>query len=134
MKRLTEKRSNTIKAFYGIMVGIVYQLAFQLPSNLALQISLTLICAFLYTIPCIINLETIKHFEIKGIKPFIKSDILFLLPEAVISSVMTELICQSFQGVNAVLSGMGSIIFILIVIPLTAVFWLAYLIFNSSYK
>lgn len=134
MKRNTAYNRYIIKAVYSAVVGMAFQLSFQLPSSIITQTVLLLVFAAMYIVPFIINVETIKHFEINGIKPFIIEDTLFVFLPAIVSSVITELICSAVNGKDDALAGMGSFIFIGIAAFTMLVFWLVYLFFNLTYK
>lgn len=134
MKRNTAYKRYILKAAYSAVVGIVFQVSFQLPSNIILQMILLLVFSTLYVVPFIINVETIKHYEIDGIKPFIIEDALLVFCPAVVCGVVTELICSAVKDADDSLAGIGSFIFIGIAVFTMLVFWLVYLFFNLTYR
>ena len=134
MKRNTEYDRYIYKAVYAALTGIAFQLAFQLPKDIITQTVLLLISSVLYVVPFIVNVEIIKHYETNGIKPFLLKDTILVFLPAALASVITEMICGVLSNTEGELSGMGTFIFIGIGLFTMLAFWLAYLIFNLTYK
>ena len=124
----------TLKAVYSGFTGISFMLSFVLPTDITAQVVLLLISAVLYVVPFIVNVETIKHYEINGIKAFIVEDLLLVMLPAVVLAVVTEMIYNGVSTREVVLAGMGSFIFIGIALFTMLAFWIAYLVFNITYK
>lgn len=134
MKAVLKSRTNLIKCIYSAVVGGAFQLSFRLPSDLVTQIILIFISGLLFSIPFIINVQTIKIYRVEGIKGFIISDMLFAFAPAVISAVFAEVVYILFKDIPDYSKGMGSIMFIAIALLLMLCFWLGYLLTNAIYK
>ena len=134
MKKNTENNRHISKAIYGCAVGLAFQLAFQLPSSIGAQMILVFIVILAYVLPFIINVEYIKSHEIAGVKPFIKEDIVFLFPEAVVTCAVAEFVITSFMENAAYFSGMGLLIFFGVASLTMLCFWAAYAVVNKLYK
>ena len=134
MKKNTANKYRIIKAVYGAVIGLLFQLAFQLPQTVGTQMTLVFIVMLAYILPLIINVEYIKSHEITGVKPFIIGDAVFLLPESIVSCVAAEYVISAIIGSDSYYSGMGTLIFAGIALIVTACFWAVYAAVNKLYK
>ena len=134
MNKNTANKLHIIKAAYGVVIGVLFQLAFQLPTSIGAQMAFVFAVILLYVLPFIVNVEYIKTHAIDGIKRFITGDLLFLFPESFISCVITEYIITSSMDDAEYFSGMGTMIFGGVALLTMLCFWGAYAAVNKLYK
>lgn len=134
MRTYIRNNLKILKSIYGAVIGVAYQLSFQLSQSVGVQIWLIFLTVTLYALPMLANIEIIKRYETDGIKKFILSDLLFLFSPAIITSVLTELVYGALSSVPDYTNGMGSAIFLCVTVLLTPSFWLIYLIVNTVYS
>ncbi len=124
-----------LRAIYGAICGIFFQLAFQLPQTMIGQTVLIFCVMFAYLVPSVITVEYIKSHVINGIKPFMFDESVFFCPSAFLTCVVVELVFSAVRA-NAEIdfSGMGTLIFVGAGALLTVAFWLVYFIIDKAYK
>ena len=91
---------------------------------------------FAYLIPSVITVEYIKSHEINGIKPFMVDEAAFFCPAAFLACIIAELVFSALSASQSEtdFSGMGTLIFCLSGVILTAAFWLVYFVVDKAYK
>ncbi|MBO7400002.1 MAG: hypothetical protein J6U75_02210 [Clostridia bacterium] len=129
-------RYRVLRAVYGALCGVLFQFAFQLPQTMTLQTVLIFCVMFAYLIPSVITVEYIKSHEINGIKPFMVDEAAFFCPAAFLACIIAELVFSALSASQSEtdFSGMGTLIFCLSGVILTAAFWLVYFIVDKAYK
>lgn len=85
----------------------------------------------LYTIPFWMSFGVIKKYRVNKIKKYIVNDFLFCYVPAIFGSLVAEVVDSVIRN-STEMAGLITLIFIIILLSISAVFWLMY--FLCSYK
>ena len=85
----------------------------------------------IYTIPLWVSLSIIKKYKVGNIKKYILLDLLSCYLPAVLGSLVTEVV-DSVIRQSTDMAGLITIMFAIILIVISLLFWFAYLLFSRN--
>ena len=121
---------NIICAVCSAILAALFQVLFCFAKSMLSQMILIVATSVLFLIPFIINLKTIKSFQIDKIRRFVLCDLLFVILPVALISVITEVILTPVAEVRLA-DGIGSLILISVLLLEAIIFWVLYFLFDK---